>query len=910
MNIKKLAAITLATVTAGATLGTVAFGQISSYVSLSDGTLTSPMVVIGSRAGDAVNYPKDVVAAADIAAHVAGYATKDVAVSGVGKTFTSTAENKEVATTSTKIFLDNSLGKSGLRSTMTNTDLSTLLATGTVVDKNSTSIKYDQFLFLTPSSTSSASYTLQFERPSSSSAEDGMYSFGRLSTTPSATEYFLNYRLNFRKGADSSALVGKTITIAGDTYTILSDSVSSVGTVKLVGTKAAASQSILVSDGDVQVTVGSNTYTVKVIGTSDASTVVVSVNGVSQSATKGKTTNINGVDVYVDDVFHFANNQESSGGKLLIGATKVIFQDGSKIKLGTNEDNVEGTLVSFTTSSGKFDTMNVYLAGPASSVTDNLKMGNWYKLPSFDKLALFFPGISTGLTDESDRNVLKITGSGDNNLQLNWKDRAGATNTFVWAYRTGAGTGQTAFSLADSNGNVIHVVEGENMTQDQHMVLDAGDFPHLVQLTGIDSNGLSFTLKDVFTGESTKYDLAVSNNGQKTIYIDGQAYYAQFNKANTSVGLTWGDGANFNNTVGDAVTVWPTLKGFKGERLALLSVNVTINASTNSVSGLIGTQGTELQLPTGAVNITIDRLAGHINLTAITDEDGETSACTTTPCVNSFPQNGSTGSSASFVLGKTSTAGAGANYTIMSMGTDGGLINLTFSGSTDLTRPISQPGLFLYEEKDDSSNRYGVLVTASYEGTSTLSAIPAAPKFTYYTGGTTTETTSGRSQARGTDTTITDYVDLFGVYAMRTTSGQDTLTIYYPDEQVYAVIGAGDASGTASIGGAAGGTVKSAVVITSPVAKLDNEINTASLTSDLVLVGGPCANTLVAKLAEDNATGVPSCSAWNLNTGLIKEVSNAFSSGRKALVIAGTSADDTRSLAAKVMSEGTLSYQA
>jgi len=50
------------------------------------------------------------------------------------------------------------------------------------------------------------------------------------------------------------------------------------------------------------------------------------------------------------------------------------------------------------------------------------------------------------------------------------------------------------------------------------------------------------------------------------------------------------------------------------------------------------------------------------------------------------------------------------------------------------------------------------------------------------------------------------------------------------------------------------------------------------------------------------------CKNWPYRTGIIKEFENAFGSGRKALVIAGTSKEDTRMLASNVM-RGSLSFQ-
>jgi hypothetical protein len=108
-------------------------------------------------------------------------------------------------------------------------------------------------------------------------------------------------------------------------------------------------------------------------------------------------------------------------------------------------------------------------------------------------------------------------------------------------------------------------------------------------------------------------------------------------------------------------------------------------------------------------------------------------------------------------------------------------------------------------------------------------------------------------------------------------------------------------------GGGVGGTFQEAVKITSPVAKLASEVS-ESLTADAIFVGGPCAISLVATLmAQDNIT----CANFgnNYNVGVIKEYANAFGSGKKALVVAGWTAADTRSLAARVM-QGTTSYSA
>jgi S-layer protein (TIGR01564 family) len=162
-----------------------------------------------------------------------------------------------------------------------------------------------------------------------------------------------------------------------------------------------------------------------------------------------------------------------------------------------------------------------------------------------------------------------------------------------------------------------------------------------------------------------------------------------------------------------------------------------------------------------------------------------------------------------------------------------------------------------------------------------------------------TATTQG-SDTMTSDNSVTEYYDRYGTYAMYDSDSQGLVEITYPDNQAIAKIAVGTAPTFGTSG--TGGTVETAVKIKNPVSKLASEINTASLSGDLILIGGPCANSLVAELVEDGsltATGETlTCAGWTPTKGIIKEVSDAFGSGQKALVVAGTTADDTRSLAA------------
>ncbi|MFB6215800.1 MAG: S-layer protein, partial [Candidatus Aenigmatarchaeota archaeon] len=106
-------------------------------------------------------------------------------------------------------------------------------------------------------------------------------------------------------------------------------------------------------------------------------------------------------------------------------------------------------------------------------------------------------------------------------------------------------------------------------------------------------------------------------------------------------------------------------------------------------------------------------------------------------------------------------------------------------------------------------------------------------------------------------------------------------------------------------------TYQKAMPIQSSVAKLDTNVaEPSAVETNLILVGGPCANMLVQELAQQNATDVPTCNAWSQDTPEIQLVENAFAEGQTALVVAGMNAEDTLSAARKLQTPGDLPDQA
>lgn len=127
-------------------------------------------------------------------------------------------------------------------------------------------------------------------------------------------------------------------------------------------------------------------------------------------------------------------------------------------------------------------------------------------------------------------------------------------------------------------------------------------------------------------------------------------------------------------------------------------------------------------------------------------------------------------------------------------------------------------------------------------------------------------------------------------------AGTNTVVIKAPAQtlNVMAYIGKAGAGTTTT-----GGTVNQLVPVTTPVAMLDTEVTSAVYSKNMVLVGGPCVNSIVANMAA-NGTFKYTCSGWpGSNFGYISVADNVYMQGKTVVVIAGTTAPDTR-LAADV----------
>ncbi|MBI2076682.1 MAG: S-layer protein [Candidatus Aenigmarchaeota archaeon] len=901
MQLRKIiTAGTLATLMAGSSIAFAATLADLPQPFITSAGADDFLVVVGSKSTDATGLASDIVGAINIAARLGGEtgASKTVGATTAGVSIS--GEGKQLATSTTKVFLNNTMGKSGLRNTLTKDDLPTTLKNGVLSDADAaTTHNYQQFIYLTPSAASNPNYELEFKKPGSSSSVDPTYNFGRFPTSPTDNDYLYRTYVTFDKLVNGVTAVGEKLELFGKTFTIHSD--TTFGASSVTGNKlvlAGGSETVVMKGGETRtVTIGGKTYDVTLDGVTSTpkASVTVKTGGTTDSKdiSQGSTTTVNGLSIFVDTATQLSTtDQTTNKAKLMLGAEKLVLQTGSKVKVGDSEDSIDGTYVNLTVSSGNLSAVQVAVGGRSSN-EDFLKAGGTYKDPTWKTFSLSFPSVSPDLT-ASTRDVIKVSPSGDNLLQVQFTDANSNTKTINWGYKS-ASTG-TAFSLADNSGNRIRVQENESVAKDEYFVVDAGDFTHLYKFTSDSVSSTPATsdyieITDQFTGVTRKITVGI-DSADPTV-IDGQTY--QFTANTTALRANWGVSAA-NNTVGTYQTIWPKLKGKNGEYLALYQ------PSTNFVIS----NGTQLQLPTGAITFTLfnnSATAYQLNITSVNNEDGSASALATSPTTINLIS----ASSGTLNLGKTATGGLQYNLSAvtsaLTTASSGITVNLTVSQISAAQQ--FQPGLILVEEKDDSSNAYSAVVGATTEASGSNNvAIPTAPTFTF---SAATSGTGPGGVALGSDSTMTDYVDLYGLYARRTTTGQDTLTLYYPDDQVtanLAVVGV-DGSATVTAGGS-GTSVRESVPIKTAVARLDADVSAADRSNkNLILVGGPAVNSLVAELAAANKTkDVAWYRAQGAGTALLDLVEPGFGTGKVALVVAGYAAADTRAVASKVQDFG------
>jgi len=617
---KAIAAGALGALMAGSTLGFAQSLDDFPGPFVEDASVNA-LVVVGANAATA-----DVAGAIDVGARLGGAPVSEetVSVPGITGAVQVVGEGKEVGTKTQPIFLGTNLQKSGLRSTMTDTDLPTLLASGRVEDTDaSDQYDYDQFIQF------SDDFSLIYSRVSGEE-DDPSYKFGEFGTSASSTNFFYKTQVVFTDDVNLNTVRNEDLDLFGGSYTFAPDTSTTCGTTPQIVLFGAAETRLLREGESVTVSIEGTSQTISLLVVSDEDTVAVQVGGTSKSLDTGQSTTIGGVSVFVDDVFFSSKEAVASSALIGIGAREITMQQGTQVEVGIggSTDFIDGSLVDITCSDGNFTQLDLFVTAE-DSLGDFLAEGGNFLDPVFGTFSVDFPTVLPS-NAASGRDVIELTPSGDDNTDARFTHERGDTATIKWSKRNG----DDDLALTDDNDDEIIVVEGQEIDRDDFFILDAGDFTRMFEVTGASSLATSNSevrIRDVFSGDTIEINLGADNAASKV--IDGQTYYFAVNGTSAddlNLLVTWGSGASTTPAgtdgpkeqadFGDYQTVYPKLKTRLDAEVAFMEpVVLNLTAGANTL----------INLPTGAINVTVAAAATNASITAVTSEDSESSVLTT-----------------------------------------------------------------------------------------------------------------------------------------------------------------------------------------------------------------------------------------------------------------------------------------
>ncbi|MCC5994598.1 MAG: S-layer protein [Candidatus Aenigmarchaeota archaeon] len=871
MQIKRFVASSLAALMAGATfagaaLAATSVGGVLKTLGSQAAAGTPYLVVVGDTAA-----ASDVVGAIDVASALAQQVTKEVAVPGVS--VATLTGGVSLDTADTKLYLGDVVGKA--RPTVTENELPVLLASGSVQDEDLNTYEYLQYLSFPREG---EKYKITYEQEyASGGLKDPVYKIV-LGTSPSSTNYFVKAWVSFNKPLDATKAIGKELTLFGKKFVISGETTSDQ--LVLFG----VSQKTEVEIGETKtITVGTKDYNVEMVGiSSNGTTAVIKVNGVVYNVKKGDSYNLGEASLYVHDVSLFKKKDPTTGKleetariEISIGTDRYILKQGEAIKQGPKgrEVEIKGTNVGTLNPRG-LSKIEIYFDG-YSDATSYLKAGSEFTVPVFGfKVRYEGPAPIPSET-------ITISPGGSLYYQLSFTDKFGKSGTITWAYY------KEGYKLADSDGNQIAVVEGTPLTTSgggyRYTIVNAGGFPHLLKLISLEIKSSQQYCKaefqDVLSGATYKFE---RSNLSGELTIDGQDYSINCDAGNNNVVITWSPSG--------AKVVFPTLETKYGAKIAL--VNPGANQFTVAANGALN-----IILPTGSITVE-DK-----------DSTSESYDLKVTK-INGVSLNNPIDVIASDTNYDVVKVG-NVYYALREPATPNGTLYIGLDdnqNNDNQDNVLGVPAVLLIEEplKGESDGNVAIF-PVTYDSASSEQKLKLGFTNPIYVKGIGPIDTSLEK--------VKHYVTAWGTKVVYDVTGAGTATITYPDSQVYHLVAVGENPSWTTAATEAG-TYKTYAPLSLPVAKLASEVTAADKTNaNIVLVGGPCANSLVQALVDAGkldasmtcAGGNPG-PAWTPGAAYVKVVEDAFTTGKVALVVAGTNAADTR-LATSLLSQGKLEDQ-
>ncbi len=817
------------------------------------------VVVVGAAA-----QTSDVVGAVNVGATLYGHGA--TATSG-GATTTTVEGGVALATSSTKI--NNGDYINVAKSIITKTDFPTTLADSVLKTNTSTEKK------ITNQRIEIGSKSIAFAKDVESADPD--FYISNIGTSTSSPLYTLSATV---ESVNMLSAVGKKMSLFGKDFTV-SDKTT---TDKIVLYTSATTISLGRGES-AKVTVDGVEHTIELKAvtagsTSSSDRVSVSVDGVSDDITEGTSEKINNIDIFADKVSAYQEVVDgvalnSGDASLLIGSQQVTLQSGNSVMTGSSDTAIDGTNVYLTGGVTALTGITINVTSDDSS-TDYIAQGGSFVDPIFGTFKISFGGVSAPLNSDV-RDVVKVATSGTRDATVTFNDKlSGKSKTLTFAHdeaSTIAAQDADLKKLQYGNAKDIAVFEGQNMTKDDYFVAYSDETSRLLQITYVREKSLTdtsdkVTIKDVLTSE-TLYDANSDTSATGNTFTVGSKTYTVIVRDNTTQGS-------------EVVTIAPS--------------GVTALATSPVTGTGVGVYN-PIVLKNGAQLVLYAPITTGLNATTIVLPDGTKAGTTVNATAISAGLEGAKTYSAGPLKYQITTANwSTSTYKITGVK----LMNSTGVGTLETAAAIVIENDNAMDS-DDRSTKQEAHVVYVDGAIDTDKVGIAGYYYNRQTGATNSSTQSAYSGLRlESNTDKSQSSNAYGTVISYLSTGQRSVEITYPEAQMTAdvyVLTSSAATPTSTTG--TGNVVLPS--LGSGISKLDSEISAEKTTKNLILVGGPYANTLVNELAEQAKT--PTKAEWSeklQGKAIIQAIGDAFQPGKTAIVVAGWSAEDTRTATLKL----------
>ncbi|MFH1917933.1 MAG: hypothetical protein ABIJ14_02410 [Nanoarchaeota archaeon] len=824
--------------------------------------------VVGSNADVAIVYGTGAgVSSLDLiqAGNIQTNLQSSMGTSSSGTSASVSGEAYPLFTSSSKIWMNESINV--VRTTLTKTELPTVLAKST--------FEGDQTRDYTQTITLGSTPRLVFGNHPTSD-DDPIVAF---STGTNTANIMYNMTITFDGAVNFTHTdsIGESMTIFGKKYTVGAGGSSTK--LYLYESSETVALSVGGSDPTSQtITVNGKTYTIELTGASDTAATIKVTDSTGASQTKeineDASKKVQGIDVAIN----LADEDTATNrltAEVTVGANKILLQDGNKIKVGSDETSIDGTLVTISSATTNWGDSTGFTIGvvPDDSDTDALLAGESFTDPVFKTLKIDF----SGLYSDDDRETIIVKPAGGDKASLEMTTHNGDRKSISWFYNE-----SSAAKLADSGDsgkNVIHVMEGEIINVTQYAVLGNEDEGYLLELYQFsnDTDDLDdeIIFRDAFNTDDTYQVTGITAEGTGQLIVGGKTYTVTYRDSSTNendyVILDYPDSPTANTQL----VLYPTIQTSKGAKVAFYEPKTSF--SLINPTGASATDLARLYLPDGDSYTYIDvaLLSGTATNArwSLTVQDGSAVVHNTSATEND-----------DITIGQL-------KYRFTSDGTDNSTNIYLLNAAEDTAHTL--PAIVIFEEKDDNSAYQALIVEMDSKSSTTELAGVAEVETTWNNAdGGTAGTDWNELQMEATDDDVYASYDLWGTLIKTDKSATDQydVEIDYPDEQVHAQVYVAEKSASITAGTTGTGTVTSL----GEVLVKDSEVSSVA-TKNLVIIGGSCINSAAASLVGEPACGARFTELTGAGSGqfLIKGYSSSGVTSKVALLVAGYEAADT-----------------